>query len=306
MAIFKKNNKLRIFNIMKEKKIISGLYSIERRLKLKFFILFLLISKFQSQKIMKLNDSTVKIKISGSGNLFILNNQFTPKPNKVYIDNDSQKDISYSYNLNENNVVKLVWNQPLTSCKSMFKSCVSIVEIKFFNFDTSQCNDMSSMFSSCTILKSLDLSSFVTSKVTTFSDMFASCYSLASIDVSNFDTTNALNMEHMFSYCYGLKSIDLSSFNTQKVNYLDNMFSNCVNIESINFSNFDTTNSINKDDMFLRCNKLKYLNIKKYKTNKILDDNFFKGTDTNLIITIEKKDLFNIFIFNSKIECVIY
>ena len=273
------------------KKFKSGLYSLKRKIKFKIFLIFLIISKFQSQNIMEYNDSIVTIKISGSGPKKILSNEFNTQPDKVYIDDDLQNDFSYSYDLNENNVIKLVWNQPLRSCYQMFKNCDSIVEIKFINFDTSQCNNMASMFFCCTSLKSLDLSSFETSIVTKFSDMFKYCYNLISIDVSNFNTLKVLNMGHMFGYCHSLISLDLSSFSTFNTNYLDHMFRECKSIKTINFPNFDTTKANNMDEMFLDCSNLEYLNIKNYKTNNILNADFFNGSPENLIVTIEKKEL---------------
>ena len=278
-----------VISIQKQYK--SALFSKERRLRLKVFIIFFIISKFQSQEIKIYNDSIVTIKISGSGEKKILSEEFYTTPDKVYKDNDLQKGFSYSYTLNKNNVIKLVFSQPLTSCYRMFKNCYYIAEIKFINFDTSQSDNMGSMFLNCKSLKSLDLSSFVTSKVTRFSDMFSGCYAITSIDVSHFNTNKVLNMGHMFGNCRSLISLDLSSFNTFNTNYLDNMFLECNAIKTINFPNFDTTKGKNIAEMFLGCNNLKYLNIKNYKTNNILDSNFFKGTPNNLIISIEKYEL---------------
>ena len=288
--------------MMKVKTFKSFLNSSEKKLIFKILFIFIIISRFPSLELLKSYDSTVLIKISGNGEKLVFFDELATRPYKVYIDNVEKSGINYKYNLNENNVVKLVWNRPITNCKRMFKNCDSIVEIKFVNFDTSQSINMASMFFNCKSLKTLDLSSFNTLKVTKFSDMFKYCYALVSVDVSNFDVRNAVNMGNMFGYCHSLISVDLSSFNTINAQYIDNMFRDCKSIKSVIFPNLDTSNAINKGDMFLNCNNLKYIDFKNYKTNNILNDGFFKGTPTDLIITIEKKELIRI---TDKNKCII-
>ena len=184
--------------MIKVKTFKSFLNSSEKKLIFKILFIFIIISRFPSLELLKSYDSTVLIKISGNGEKLVFFDELATRPYKVYIDNVEKSGINYKYNLNENNVVKLVWNRPITNCKRMFKNCDSIVEIKFVNFDTSQSINMASMFFNCKSLKTLDLSSFNTLKVTKFSDMFKYCYALVSVDVSNFDVRNAVNMGNMF------------------------------------------------------------------------------------------------------------
>ena len=144
---------------------------------------------------------TLKIKDKGFKNILGYQNQnfyFNKAyfPNEVYINGELQNIVNYSYNFNQTiNYVELLWNNTISNCGNMFRSCSDIIEFDFSNFDTSQVKNMYCMFYDCSSLTSLNLSSFNTSAVQDMSGMFQHCSSLTSLNLSNFDTSLVQNME---------------------------------------------------------------------------------------------------------------
>ena len=84
---------------------------------------------------------------------------------------------NYIYELNQKNLVKLVWEYDIIECRCMFSGCSSITEINFISFDTSKCIVIADMFLGCHSLTTLDLSSFYTLNVIEMANMFWDCIS---------------------------------------------------------------------------------------------------------------------------------
>ena len=175
--------------------------------------------------------SSIILKIKGKGNKNIFSSDFGKSfhPNQVYINENLQNNITFSYNFNEtDNLVKLVWNNNIKSCYSMFYGCKDIYEFDFSNFDTSEVTSMYYMFNGCSLLTSLNLSNFITTKVTVFWSMFYNCSSLTSLDLSNFVTKQVKDMEYMFYYCNDLEYINLKNFDESNIirsfGFYGNMF----------------------------------------------------------------------------------
>ena len=288
-----------------------------------FIIIFIIsiISYFNCNQILTSQDSNVTLKFTGSGshNVFYKEHNFT-WPNEVYINNNKKDYVNYTYDLNEGDIVKLVWTTDIINCQYMFNDCESIKEIIFTNFNTSLCNYMSLMFKNCKSLISLDLSNFDTSNVRKMESMFSNCYSLTSLNIKNFNTMNVVNMGHMFNNCSSLASIDLSSFQTPKVNATDNMFNGCKNLTSINVSFFDSSNvtriekmfcncislkyidipnliitskMTKKENIFLNCDNLEFINLKYFETEVDIDNNFLIRTSKYLVICTNNEALIN-------------
>ena len=244
-------------------------------------------------------DSVVTLKVStnGQAKVFcgeICDNVQLSIPSKIYIDNKPKTiQSTYIYNLNPENVVKLVWENDIIECRYMFRDCSSIVEINFISFDTSKCEDMMGMFRDCHSLISLDLSCFDTSKVTRISDMFWNCFSIKSLNILSFDTSNVINgMGHMFCNCSSLKSLNISNFKTSKVAYIDNMFIGCTNLTSIDLSNFITSNTIWMEGMFSGCISLTSVDISHFDTSLVTDmSNLFYNCKLLTSINISNFDL---------------
>jgi len=233
-----------------------------------------------NQRKMQSNDSTIILKIKGSGTIQILSNDFNILPYKILINGNEQGTIqkAYGFTNSENtiNTITLKWNVEITSTVNMFYNCYKIIEIDCTSFDTSKVMNMSRMFMSCNGLTSLDISNFGTSKVldmkqmfyglsdltsldvssldtskvTNFCSIFESCNSLISLNISNFKTSNAINMESMFASCYLLTSLNLSNLDTSKVTTMNGMFFACKSLTELNLSNFDTSNVSNMNHMF--------------------------------------------------------
>ena len=257
--------------------------------------------------------SLLTLKVSQNGLQKIFNDGTIP--NEIWIDN-IQHNLSNSYDLNQINIVKLIWLDNISNCKGMFKGCNSIAEINFTNFDATKCTNIDSMFKDCSSLISLDLSGFFASNSLTYMpNMFWNCISLISLNLSTFDTSKITNFGHLFYNCESLEWVDISNFKTENINLLDNMFKRCKSLTSINLSNFDTskmtrmenmfdgceslktidfpnldiTNVANEEflkDIFLNCKNLEYINIKNLKSNISLENKFFEGTPNNLIVCI--------------------
>ena len=193
-------------------------------------------------------------------------------PSKIYIDNKPMAiQSNYIYELNQKNLVKLVWEYDIKECLYMFYGCSSIAAINFIKFDTSKCVEMGGMFRECHSLTTLDLSSFDTSNVNIMYDMFWDCFSLISLNLSSLITTSVTNMGHMFCNCKSLTSLNISNFNTLKVKYIDNMFRGCSNLASLNLSNFETFNITKMNGMFADCISLTSIDISHFDTSHVND-----------------------------------
>ena len=124
------------------------------------------------------NCSTTKqkitLKVGKSGNTTIMFESFynRNKPNKTYINNISNDQISNAYDTNINDTITLIWYYYLDSTNLMFSGCKDIIEIDLSDFDSSLVNDTSLMFKECSSLISLNLSNFKTSKVQYMQFMF--------------------------------------------------------------------------------------------------------------------------------------
>ena len=145
----------------------------KRKIKERNFIialLFLIIPKSNLQGLFILNDSFITMRVSGTGKQKIFYDKNCSKatftrPNEVYINETNQSDINYEYNLNERDIIKLVWKEVIIECECMLYSCETIVEINFTNFDASNSIYMDKMFENCKSLKYLDLSGLNISNV---------------------------------------------------------------------------------------------------------------------------------------------
>ena len=148
--------------------------------------LWLLISLIS---IINTETSTVLLKFNKTGTVQILGSDFSPEPNRVFV-NETQLD-EYTNIINVENFteVKLEWDSTLTSCKNMFKDLIDVIEIDLSNFNSNSVTDTSSMFQNCTQLSSLNLNGFRTSLVTNMNSMFNTVRNLVSFDISNFDTS---------------------------------------------------------------------------------------------------------------------
>ena len=177
------------------------------------------------------------------------------------------------YNLINNiNVVKVIFNYRLLSCKSMFYGLYNnIIKIDLSKFDSSKVTDMSSMFSSCYDLSSLNLSNLNTSKVTNMIGMFYYCKSLTSLDLLSFDTSSVKDMYIMFYCCLYLKYLCVDNFDTSLVTDMSSMFEHCESLLSLNLINFNTSSVYTMDSMFYYCSDIISLEIGNFDTSKVVN-----------------------------------
>ena len=84
------------------------------------------------------------------------------------------------------NIIKIKLNNKITSTKSMFQNCNSIIYIDLTKIDASSITDMSQMFMGCNLLESINLSNINASEVISMKDIFSNCNSLLLLNLSNF------------------------------------------------------------------------------------------------------------------------
>ena len=230
----KKGNNYTVDNIIKNRK-----YLIFNLINIIIINLFCYISCININLINS-QSSSITLTIKGTGYIHIFNPSFDSKLCKVIINDDEINISDNKYNFtNTTNKVKLIWDESLTTCESMFEGCDDITEINLSNFDTSNVISMGHMFHGCSSLNSLNLSNLNTSRVESMSLMFFGCSSLVSLDLSYFDTSKVEKMHTMFEGCSHLESLNLSNFNTSNVLNMDFMFSYCKSLISLNISSFN-------------------------------------------------------------------
>ena len=94
----------------------------------------------------------ITIKISGSEIQNILNENFSYKPDEIYIEGISYPidEQNRLMNLTNNeNYITMKWNYKLTDCMHMFNGLLNIIEIDLTNFDLSEVTAMNLMFKNC-------------------------------------------------------------------------------------------------------------------------------------------------------------
>ncbi len=84
----------------------------------------------------------------------ILSEDYPTLPNRIQINNgDSIQPLTKEQNLeSDTNIIKMIWNDQLTTCKNMFKNLSHIISIDLTNFDFSSVSDMEGFFEGCTSL----------------------------------------------------------------------------------------------------------------------------------------------------------
>ena len=193
--------------------------------------LYLIYSQINcSFKSIKFYSYEITLKVNGTGIKNILSDSsfYTyPCPTYLYLNGDLIQDNTDCRNINItelDSIIKLIWNNNISTTNGMFYNCTEITEIDMTNFDTSSVTDMNEMFSMCSSLKSLK--------------------------VSNLNTESVISFENMFCNCTSLKSLNLESFTNPSAISLYRMFYNCENLEYINIKNFEEKENLNIDEMF--------------------------------------------------------
>ena len=114
--------------------------------------------------------SSITLKILGIGDksIFNFNTTLYKKtfyPKEVYINDEKQSTVKYSYYFNQTeNYVKLIWNTVINNCQYIFYQCQDIIEIDVSKFDTSKLVRTNHMFTDCISLTSINLKNFILRK----------------------------------------------------------------------------------------------------------------------------------------------
>ena len=235
--------------------------------------------------------SYISLRVKGTGLTSILNNGLNI-PDEIYINGINQSLITTQYNLNHtDNIIKLVWNQKLTTCHNMFNGCDKIIEIDLGNFDSSLVDKISSMFEGCTSLTFINFTNFNTTNVLSMTNTFKDCYFLYTLDLSSFDISQVSNAQSMFYNCKSLFSLDLSSFDTSKLSKMNSMFKNCYNLQYLNIKNFVITNKTEYTDIFYNTGKNLTIIANKNNIELLLNELLNKGINIVDIGEIKESEI---------------
>ena len=293
-----------------------------------FFICFLFLQikqnfSFQRLESLKSCNKEITLKILGKGNQTILGPYYDDCPNEVYLNGEPINTTNNCKNIyideneeNENNTIKLVWNDNDNNINSlqgifsrlgnvieidfsnydsssviymgdMLYNCSNLTSINFSNFDTSNVEDMSQMFCGCSSLTKLNLLSFNTSKVTNMSFLFYSCKNLKSLDISSFITSEVIDMSSMFYQLHSLENLELRNFDTYKVTDMSYMFYQCQTLTSLNLTRFVTSSVNDMAAMFYECINIKTLNLTNFDTSQVhYMENMFRGCSNLTYINV--------------------
>ena len=314
------NNKNKIYNKNNRKFLLLNHFIILLNV---FQINLLVYSKNNFLLFSELNE--IKLKIKGIGNFPVLFCYYSFIPSSYYLNDDETPRVFINSTIdlpNPENEVKLIFDNEVGNCTSMFKGCSNIIEIdlsnfispntasidsmfqdctslkkiNFGNFQTSNMDNMNYVFYRCTSLESLDLSSFVTSKVTHFHYMFGSCTSLRKINLSNFYDNSSVCVNNMFNGCTNINSIDLSNFDFHKVTLIQNMLYNCKNLISLDLSSFGLNSAPTANyvkNVFYSCKELEFVNFKKAvisNTNLKIYEDMVKNSQKNIVFCYGKSN----------------
>ena len=117
--------------------------------------------------------SEIKLVIKGQGNHYFLNNNFSPEPSEVIINNEIKDSGIKNYIFEEElNSVVIKFNKSITTCSSMFSGLTNIIEVDLSNFDASKVVNINSMFNNCLNLKRINFGKINTSSVKIYVDYF--------------------------------------------------------------------------------------------------------------------------------------
>ena len=245
------------------------------------FALLILCSLYERIQNIKLFQSfnEITIKLKGSGNQYILNNNNSLTIESEYYSFSEIADqilingVLQNYNGNmvfnlekEVNNITMKFNNLLTNCNAMFYNLSNILEIDLSKFDSSQVTGFAAMFYDCTSLSSINLNNLNTASVNNMHRMFNGCGQLLSLDFSGFQTSSVNNMYGLFFSCYSLLYLDVKSFDTSHVKFMTVMFYNCSSLKSLDLHNFDTTSVESFHGIFKFCSSLLYLDINNFHT----------------------------------------
>ena len=190
--------------------------------------------------------------------------------------------------------VYFIYHIFLTNMASMFRNCITLKEIDFGSFNSSEVTSMAGLFFDCTSLEKINFTSIYTIQVTNMECMFYNCISLKDLNLSSVKTPKVKDMEGMFYNCCSLRELNLTSFKTKQVTNMSCMFSFCSSLIKLNVSSFDTTLVTNMSYMFCDCSSLRELNLESFNTGQVT--NMFCMFDN--CSSLKQLDLSNFYLDN--------
>ena len=129
-------------------------------------------------------NNEITITINGTGEQYIISKYSEIIPSEICINGEKQNTTGRTANLfNEENIIILKWNSPVTNCSYLFYNLKNIIKIDLSKFDSSSITNLNRMFSGCSKLTTIIFDNFDTSLVEDMSYLFYSCSSLTSLNI---------------------------------------------------------------------------------------------------------------------------
>ena len=206
--------------------------------------------------------------------------------------------------------IRIVSKSMITSMKSMFFNCSSLISINpNSKWNTSHVMDMSFMFCGCKNLAELpDFSKWDTSNLCDMSYMFRECEKVEKIkNLNNFDVSKVTSISNLFYGCSNLVDIgDISQWNINKLIDMSHLFYDCIKLKTVpDISDWKINNLSDMSFVFNNCNNLISLpKLEKWDTKTVNDiKNFFYNCSSlQALPDISKWNINNVF----SLRCLFY
>ena len=142
-----------------------------------FLLRFVVTTNLFNKNIRKLNNyySEIHLVVKGNGTQNILSNSYVGlNPSEVYVNGVKDNSCKRSCNLHGNlNNITLRFENQIESCKYMFYSVTSIIEVDLSNFDASKVKTMEYMLYIWSNLEIINLGNIDTSSVVNMKSLFS-------------------------------------------------------------------------------------------------------------------------------------
>lgn len=130
----------------------------------------------------------------------------------------------------------------------------------------------------------------INSTLKNISYLFKGCENLISIGLSNITFSYIKNMSHTFENCKKLQTINFTSFNSSNIKRMDSLFKGCTSLSNIiGLENINTYSLNNITGMFNDCQSLKFVDLSSFKLDNIKQiDNIFDNNPSLKYIILNK------------------
>ena len=177
----------------------DGQLFLQKRIKITKMYIYLIFSisllSFKNTRVETISgSSSISLRFNKTGDHGILYTAFYKEPDRIYINEVVATYTNIQTISDVSDIVKLEWDEKLTSCQEMFRDIQELIVVDLSNFDSSLVTDTSNMFQNCGTLTSINFDGFSTTSLNKMNHMFYQAYNLRSLDLSHFDTSKVTTM----------------------------------------------------------------------------------------------------------------